>query len=632
MRISRMMVLLVVFLSLPFRVVATEKIAADIIVATTPAQDGAAIAIFRAHYQATGGLQRWQELNSSYSEGDVTYDGLSGTVKIWEKRPTQVRIEEDFGVIRESSGDSGECSWRLDYNGQLEILRDPETLKRRQLARYLSDFEHLNPHSTIFTLSIEAVADVDGRPCHVVSMKNTINSDGTKYYFAADSLFLLATVTRQPDIEVHSRYSDYRKVDGLSIPFSQSDDIHPRQKHRETRLTHVELDPSLATSRFIVPEAQPPAITFPAGCEALHLPFLLAQGAIHLPVTVGNDTKWWLLDSGASSSVIDEDYARQLGLIPKGQIKGFGFCDNFDMSFVAVPALQIGSSPQLLQMSAHTVMAYAGLADSSYEPLRYGILGYDFLSRFIVRIDYARCVLTLYLPQHLPVADGQWLDAPLTYRMFTLPVQIDDQQTGRWSIDIGAQHGSFYSPYAKRHHLLDKAGVEHVSQGLSGLSVDRLVRFKSLTIAGFRLERPILSVPGGQGVGMSSVGELTGNLGASVLDRFILWLDYSRQRVRFEAGGLFSQPIEVDKSGMLVGMSWQGQPMVSFVAAASPAEQSGFVAGDMIEAIDGRAVASYGGVLPIRKLLLQQAGSCYSFKVQRAGEILELTLCLQGIL
>ncbi|MEA3465350.1 MAG: aspartyl protease family protein [Thermodesulfobacteriota bacterium] len=591
-------------------------------------------AIFCAHYQATGGLQRWQALRSSYSEGNVTYDGLSGTVKIWEQRPIQVRVEEDYGVIRESSGDSGECAWRLDYNGQLEVMRDPETLKRRQLAYYLSDFEHLNPHSSIFSLTLEAASDIDGRPCHVVCMKNSINSDVTWYYFAVDNLFLLASITHQPDIEIHSRYSDFRQVDGLSIPFSQRDDIHPRQKHRETKLTHVEIDPNLAASRFVVPEAQPTAITFPAGCAALQIPFLLAQGAIYLPVTVKNDTKWWVLDSGASSSVIDEDYARGLGLVPRGQIKGFGFCDNFDMSFVAVPQLQIGSTPSLLSLGAHTVMAYAGLADSSYEPLRYGILGYDFLSRFIVRIDYARRILTLYSPQHSQVADGQWIDAPLTYRMFTLPVQIDDRHSGRWSIDIGAEHSSFYAPYAQRHHLLDRARarVEHVSQGLSGLSIDYFVRFESLTIAGFRLERPILSVPGGQGVGMSTVGELAGNLGASVLDRFILWLDYSRQRVRFEPGELYSQPVEVDKSGLLVGMSHHGQPMVSYVAAGSPAMQDGFVAGDIIEAIDGRAVASYGGVLPIRKLLLQQTGRCYRFKVQRAGELLELTLCLQDIL
>ena len=604
---------------------------AQLLIAAPPVEQNPH-AIFRAHYQATGGLQRWQELNSSYCEGDVTYDGLSGTVKIWEQRPIQVRVEEDYGVIREASGDSGECAWRLDYNGQLEIMRDPETLKRRQLARYLSDFEHLNPHSPIFNLSLEAVTDIDGRPCHVVCMRNTINSDVTWYYFAVDSLLLLSTVTRQPDIEIHSRYTDYHQVDGLAIPFSISEDIHPRQKHRATKLTHVELDPLLAVSRFAVPEAQPMAITFPPECNELQIPFLLSQGAIHLPVTVRNDTKWWLLDSGASSSVIDEDYARHLGLIPKGQIKGFGFCDNFDMSFVAVPQMQIGSAPQLLEMAAHTVMAYAGFTDSSYEPVRYGILGYDFLSRFIVRIDYARRILTLYLPQHSQAAAGQWVDAPLTYRMFTLPVQIDGRQTGRWSIDIGAQHTSFYSPYAQRHHLLDRAGVEHVSRGLSGLSIDHLVRFKSLTVAGFRLERPILSVPGRQGIGMSSVGELTGNLGASILDRFILWLDYSRQRVRFEPGELYSQSVEVDKSGMLVGMSLQGQPMVSFVAADSPAAQVGFVAGDLIEAIDGRAVASYGGVLPIRQLLLQRTGRCYRFKVQRGDQLLELTLCLQDIL
>jgi hypothetical protein len=38
--------------------------------------------IMVAHYQASGGLERWQQLTTSYASGSVIYDGLNGTFKL----------------------------------------------------------------------------------------------------------------------------------------------------------------------------------------------------------------------------------------------------------------------------------------------------------------------------------------------------------------------------------------------------------------------------------------------------------------------------------------------------------------------------------------------------------------------
>lgn len=593
-------------------------------------------AIMTAHYQATGGLQRWKQLTTSYATGRVIYDGLSGTFKSWERDPLQSRLEEDFGIIRQVQGDNGVNAWRLDYNGQLELVRDPETLKRRELARLLSNFEHLNRQSRVFSLTLEGREQFNGHPCYVVRMENTLNTDITRYYVSVENLLMLASTTRQPDIAISSSYRDYRRIDGFLIAFHQSDDISPRQKHRETQLTSLVLNPDLDDAIFEVPQAQPPAIKFPSGQQQVTIPIMLVEGAIYIRVTIDNSCGWWLLDSGASNSVIDAGYARSLNLSPSGWIKGFGYGDNFDLSLVQLPGLSVGSKTEELHMAAHVVMSYAGLSDASYEPCLCGILGYDFISRFVVRIDYGHQYLTLHHPDWLPdSAPHEWVDAPLKYHMFTVPVCVDDTYCGRWSLDLGAERSSINAPYIQRHHALQDQrarGVEHVNKGLVSHSIDKLARFTSLEVGGWKLDRPVISLSAPVTVGSATMGELVGNLGASQLQNFILWLDYPQQRVAFEAGVLFGNSEQLDKSGMLVGMSYTQQPMISFVAADSPAQRCGFVAGDLIIAIDGQSVDLYGGVRKIRQLLRQSAGCCYEFRLQRGQDFQVITLCLENLL
>lgn len=604
--------------------------------------------IMRAHYQATGGLGRWKKLRSSYSTGSVIFDGLRGTFKLWERMPLQFRLDEDFGVIRQIQGDCGTNAWQLDYNNQLEVLRDAQTRKRRRIARYFANFEHLRRNSSIFTLYLEPQAVIAGVKCHVIRMENSINSDITWYYFASDTLRLLASKIRQPDIEISSRYSDHRQVAGLTIPFHQSDDISPRQKHHETQITHIEFNQPVNSDLFALPlysSPAPPPITFPVGgdkatgnvANQVCIPFRFIAGGIYVRVRINGDSGWWVVDSGASSSLIDKDYARRLHLQQAGQIKGFGFGNNFDLTFATLPGLEVGSGQATLHMGKHIVTVYAGLSASSYEPVISGVLGYDFLSRFVVRIDYAHRQLTVYDPASFTVADvdGTWIDAPLLYRTFTVPVVVDDKYSGRWSVDLGAERSSFNVPYIQKYAELQQlaaAGVEHVSKGLASFTIDHLARFNSLEVGGLRLDNPVLSLSSAVDVGSATIGELVGNLGSDQLQNFVLWLDYPRQRVLLQPGELFNQPQQLDKSGLLVGLSAAGQPMISFVANGTPAARAGMRGGDLIVSINGKGVQQFAGVMQIRQLLCAKAGSCYNFVLQRADKTVSVKLCLENLL
>ncbi|MBN2645280.1 MAG: aspartyl protease family protein [Desulfuromonadaceae bacterium] len=587
-------------------------------------------ALFEAHYQATGGLERWRALHSSYQEGTVREDGLNGTFRQWWCEPLQTRLEADFGIIRQSEGDNGRVAWYLDTNGQRDFQRDVQTLQRRELARRLAQFEHLSRNSVIFSLSMEAPATLEDHRCQVVRLENRLNSDVSWYYFDGRTLNLLAARTRLPDLTLVSRYDDFRTVDGLVVAFHQRDEMSPRNKVREVWLKRLDLNPTIASQRFVPPSPRPTPVYFAGGQSEVTLPFRLVDGAIYLPVTLNNDTRWWLLDSGASGTVIDADYARSCGLEVKGEISGFGYGDPFAVHFTTLPTVRVGKAPNTVTLAPHTVMACSGLVQGTYEPTCHGILGYDFLSRVVVRIDYAHRQLTLF-PLNTPPA-LPWRDAPLKYRMLTLPVLVDGCLSGSWCVDTGAEYSAFFAPSAQRYRLRERKGVEQLSLGIGGWRIDRLVRFDGLQLAGMHIERPVLSVPSAGDGGMRSVGELDGTLGASTLRHFVLWLDCSRQKLALMPGDDFNAPQALDKSGLLVGLSHDGVPMVSFVASGTPAQRAGFVAGDLIEAIDGRPVDQFDGARAIRALLRKEVGRCYRFQLRRDGEVRELQLCLEELL
>jgi len=145
-------------------------------------------------------------------------------------------------------------------------------------------------------------------------------------------------------------------------------------------------------------------------------------------------------------------------------------------------------------------------------------------------------------------------------------------------------------------------------------------------IAGFTIRHPILTIPREAGPGTTSVSELAGSLGNSLLRNFVIYLDYPKQQVIIERGAEFNRPLAEDKSGMLVRMSDTGQPMVSFVAADTPAHVAGFMPGDLIEKIDGHPAADYGGVIPIRKLLRGKTRTKYRLMTQRETEKIDFNL------
>jgi hypothetical protein len=583
--------------------------------------------ILHTYYETIGGIPRLKSITTVYTEGKTEYDGLPGRFKSWEHTPLRYRLEEDFNIISQIQGDDGQVSWKKDPNGKVTILRDEQTIKRRKIALGFENFEHVDPASSLFKVSYQGVQPVNNHSCHVIKICNQLNTDVLLNFIDRKSFLLIQSITQQPDIEIHTLYSDYRNENGILFPFHEESQILPRQKKEinqiEKRIINLPMEPAL----FSIPLTTTLDYQFLQGNRSENIPFQLIENLIYLEVKTAKDSRLWLLDSGASMSVIDQGFASEMGILPQGKIKGYGFGANFDLHFVKLPAFHV----QGVAFGEQTIFSFQGLAEKFHAPKCYGILGYDFLSRFVVKIDYARGQLSLYDPKRFTYkGQGTVMDAPLKNGVFTFPMTVDSIYSGRWSLDIGSFNTSIHFPFAKANNLFQKKGVYRISRGLGGEYIEKTIRFDHLAIGNDILQNPLISIPDDPGTGATSSAELIGNVGNSILRHFILYMDYENQQIIFEKGDDFHRTFPLDNSGMQIGKNEQGIPHIVFISPESPGEKAGFLEGDIIEKINEIKFDRHSDLLLIKNLLRQQKGTKLRFEIIRNKQKKNMLLILDN--
>jgi hypothetical protein len=589
--------------------------------------------ILRRYYDAVGGLEKLKAEKTQYSEGSIVLEGtgLEGTIRIWTEIPNKERQEVDLKILTQTSGDNGRFSWEVDPNGKLQIRRDEPTLQRRRVRELMETYAHLNSRSDTFSLCFEGVEKVNDIACYGVTIRNSINEDVIHQYINVNTFMLEKSVVKEPDVERHTLFSDYREVNGLKRSFRQEMKILPIGQKMTIQLTRFEGNTEIDPSVFEPPGEDVKDYRFTDGMSAENVPFKFLADHVFIPVNIKGKERLWALDSGASISVVDSAFAAELGLKSEGDIKGVGAGNTLQFSFVDLPPFRMkgiefneqkAASAGFLKPYAHRHFGFEVV----------GILGYDFLSRFVTKIDYAREELSFYDPDKFEYrGNGVVLEAPLMGNTFSLPVTVDGAYSGAWSLDLGAGVVSFHYPFAEEHGLLDLRGIDGLGFGAGGESGKRTIEFEAIEWAGFTIENPLIEIPLEQGEGSFRRRELIGNLGNSLFRHFVLYLDYKRQQVIIEKGDNFEHMFPRDKSGVQIVLNEDGDIEIVYVAPDSPADKTGFQKGDIIKSINSIETGYLGGLLAVRDLLRKEAGTKYTFTLSRGGETKEVTLKLRDL-
>lgn len=588
--------------------------------------------ILEKHFEAVGGLDNLKAQRTVYQECTIRIEGagLKGTFKQWSAAPLKLRQEVDLGVVKSTSGDNGEFSWEVDANGKLLIKRDANTLKEREVRKLMAEYKHLDPGSERFDLTFEGLEKVNGADCYVVKTVNTINQDVQIDFYDRSTFYCRRTVTITPDDEQHTDHSDFRRVEGVVVPFRESVRTLPVDQITTIELARHEANIGVDPGIFEPPAQDAEDFVFLNGDRAEGIPFDYIEEHIYLPVNLGGKERLWVLDCGASVNVIDSSFAAQLGLAFEGPIRGQGASGIVDFYFVTLPSYEVGT----IRFDEQKVVAlnFIDLFRRSMGLEVVGILGYDFLSRFVTRIDYSRRELSFYRPDRFEYhGGGKVFDSPIQYNMLSLPATVDGKYSGRWRVDVGADGIDLHYPFAEAHGLLERKGVDFMAGDAAGMTTQRVSQYQKIEIGDFVLQDPLIGIALVEGTGSFAEETTVGNIGNALLRNFVLYLDYKDQRIILEKGDDFGRAFPRTKSGMQFMYNADRDIEVLFVSPGMPAHDAGFKPGDVIRSINGIGVEYFDGIIALRRMMRAEAGTAYTIEVERDGRMIDLKLTLREL-
>ena len=358
-------------------------------------------------------------------------------------------------------------------------------------------------------------------------------------------------------------------------------------------------------------------LQFDAGLHFTRIPFERVGNFIYLRARVNESEPFsFLLDTGATASYFDVERAKTLGLGQNDFAKGM---------VLHFPGLKIHNQKFLPQRLGFGI--YNGHAVD-------GLPGYDFISRFVVEINYVNNTVSLHGPvsynysgpgEVVPLdllADDSGGKVPLVRATITQPGR--GPVAGKFIADTAVRSAvSFNTPFVDANNLLSSAG-QTIQVSLGGGAMVReskqsIGRVLNIQLGRFSLKE-LVTIYFQDKQGVVASPEFDGVIGAEVLRRFKVIFDYSRQRMILEPNRFLSGREEYDMSGtLLVAEGKEFKTIrVRRIIENSPAMAAGLREGDLISAIDNKPTSNLA-LEQVRQMFKQQ-GRSYRLIIDRNGQ------------
>lgn len=559
------------------------------------AQTGPAPAlILERHAAALGGREAIARVRCVYSSGELVLlpGGMRGEVRSWSATPCLSRTEVRLGIFTVRQGFDGERSWMVGPNGMLQIMRDEDSRRSQTTSCLLESFAYLDPEGPFDVEPLGEAAD-DSARCLVLGLRPR-GGHPCRIFFDEATWLVRKVEIDAINGAVEQRFDDYREVAGVLFPFRSATSQKAIGQTMAVTLREIEVNEPVDPAIFLPPGDAAEDFRFTGAADsaggaardaAEGIPFDYRGGHIYLGVRVAGREIPFLLDSGAGMTMIDPAVAETLALDPGGTIPGAGAGGMAEFEITRLP----GFALEGIEFDTQTVAIFpvSELTGRFSGVEAGGILGYDFLSRFLTRIDYRRRLISFYRPgTRRPPETADSLSAPLLHRIFSLTASVDGIE-GTFLVDTGANMSILQRRFADAHRLLDgRPSIELSVAGAGGEDRAVAARLDSLRFGGVRFDAPVFMIPqGGKGIG--AFEGLAGIIGNDILERFDVWLDYAGQQIVIEEGGSRGMPFWRDRSGMLLAAGPDGGLRVLLVIPGTPAAEAGIAAGDVLVSVGG---------------------------------------------
>ncbi|WP_256002745.1 aspartyl protease family protein [Pedobacter deserti] len=328
-----------------------------------------------------------------------------------------------------------------------------------------------------------------------------------------------------------------------------------------------------------------------------------------------------IVTDSAIASMVDQHKLRPITIAGMGGnvVLNALACDHMKVRLGRAVASSIPAA--ILEDDAFGLSAYVGMKIS-------GLLGYDFFSSFVVDVNYSARKLRFGSGKDTPQRRGEKIDIELIgnkpHTVVELMVPGRGKIAARVVLDNGASHAlSLESLDNLPFPVPDQSIAANLGVGLGGPISGRIARMPEMRMGGFVFTGVLTSFPEyDRQAGLRFLETRHGNLGADILSRFNMVIDYAGNAMYLRPNSTYRKPFEHDMSGMELFADASGSRFfIGRIEPGSPAEEAELKPGDELITVNFNRSKSLN-LSALNMLLRSGDGTILYFSVNRGGELL----------
>ncbi len=551
---------------------------------------------------------------SIHTTGRVELVGLKGTIQEWDDlRGQRFTSSQEAGALSGSSGWDDKAAWNQDYAGLVSV--DGGSAGRLQAIdqAYLDNLSYLRPDAGGATVIYAGQRADGGKTYDVLAVTPPQGSELDLWIDPRTHLIGRETgsigIVSQTTI-----LSEYRRINGITYPFSIASQASTGNSET-VKLSSLEVNSEIAT-RMRMPQSSVHDFAI-AGVKAT-VPLQIINNHIYLNVMLdGRGPYTFILDSGGDY-IVTPEVAATLQAKSSGGLRLSGVGNATEgAAFTRIDSIAIGNAVVHNQyMLVLPIATGFGVA----EGLRIdGMVGYQFIARFLTTIDYAGFKLTLAMPGSPPNPEAAKIPFFFDGTIPRIPITIGSVATTA-EVDTGSRGAlTLSSPFVQAYPAiaaLAKTPPAVEGFGVGGASYARLGRVPSFQIGPYVISNSVAAF-GIQAQGAMADPFNPVNVGGTILRRFDVTFDYRNQLMYLSKNADFGGPFSYDRSGLFL-IDANGAYTVLSVLPGAPGAAAGLEKGDVILNVNATPVAN-GSLAGLRQLLSGPVGTVVHLHVRTAG-------------
>lgn len=381
------------------------------------------------------------------------------------------------------------------------------------------------------------------------------------------------------------------------------------------------LPPAHAQEEFIMPEAK----------LLTRFPFTqLSGGIVLLRAQIDNhtDTLNFVFDTGSGGISLDSLTVEYLGLkkeLSDKTIRGIAGIKLVEFAYnhtLKLPGLQVD------KLDFH-INDY-DLLTSVYGLKIDGIIGFSFLRRFIVHLDYDKQVMEVYSPGRFRYPKGGYMLHP---DFSTLPLQaatIEDEKVinARFIFDTGAGLTFLLSKEFVQDSAVFKRKRKFYptqAEGLGGKKMMDITVAKEIKLGPYKFRNVPIHIFDDE-YNVTSYPLLGGLIGNDVMRRFNVILNYPDRSIYIKPNNHFPESFDYSYTGLGIYLI-NGEIRVIDIIKGSPGDKAGFQPGDIIFSVEN----NYTKNIQTYKTLFQNSIGKVRVIIFREQKPLVLTMVIKDI-